>query len=53
MEVKNVVEYKIIRAANWQNLEKKVNKYIQQGWKPQGSSLNTGIHWTQAVIREA
>lgn len=31
-----IVEYKIIMAENWNELEHKVKEYIKEGWQPFG-----------------
>lgn len=49
-----MMEYIILRAVTLPELEKKVNEYIKQGWRPQGgvTHYNTGTNHSQAMIKE-
>lgn len=60
------MEYKILNKSNLWDLEKEVNEYIKQGWRPQGGvmiqqnphlkitlgSINAGTHHCQAMVKE-
>jgi hypothetical protein len=32
--MKKIINYKMIIAENWEELEYKVNEYIKEGWQP-------------------
>lgn len=54
--MKKVVEYKVVAEHNIDSLIEKVNKLIQEGWKPQGGIaarvVGLPVSLFQAMIRE-
>jgi hypothetical protein len=54
-----MMEYTILIVRTLSGLERKVNEYIKQGWRPQGSigieqnaQFNTVEYYFQAMIKE-
>lgn len=45
------MEYKIIYAITFDEIQKEINNYIKNGWTPQGGLCRTKYNLAQAMIK--
>lgn len=45
------MEYKILYAITFDEMQKEINNYIKKGWTPQGGLCNTKYNLAQGMIK--